>query len=373
MPGIDCRRAVEERALRRVIPARACNVTPHSRPITAMPHSSVIPQACRMSDHASPRIAILGAGMAGLTCAHQLHQQGLSPVIFEKSRGIGGRLATRRTDSGDAYDHGAQFVTARDPAFVDRLASLQHAGAAAAWSPRLPADAVQPTHTWWIGTSGMSALVRPLADALDIRRRSTVSALRRLADQWELRLAEQGHAEYFDAVVITAPAPQARALLAGVSPLADALERVDIAPCWAAMFAFDAPLDVPFEAARFDSGPIAWIARQSSRGGLAGRRERWLVHAAPEWSATHLEHAPEDVLAPMQSALAQQTGVALPPIAFAQAHRWRYAMTTRALGQPMLADVSERLWVGGDWCLGARVENAFQSGVAMAQAIGAGL
>ncbi|WP_431633861.1 NAD(P)/FAD-dependent oxidoreductase [Dyella sp. KULCS107] len=168
-----------------------------------------------MHDHVSPRIAILGAGMAGLTCAHRLHQQGLSPVIFEKSRGVGGRLATRRTDSGDAYDHGAQFVTARDPAFVDLLENLQEAGAAAAWSPRLPADAVQPTHTWWIGTSGMSALVRPLADALDIRLRSTVSALRRLADQWELRLAEQGHAEYFDAVVITAPAPQARALLAG--------------------------------------------------------------------------------------------------------------------------------------------------------------
>ncbi|WP_431633860.1 NAD(P)/FAD-dependent oxidoreductase [Dyella sp. KULCS107] len=157
----------------------------------------------------------------------------------------------------------------------------------------------------------------------------------------------------------------------GVSPLADALERIDIAPCWAAMFAFDAPLDVPFEAARFDAGPIAWIARQSSRGGLVGHGDRWLVHAAPEWSAAHLEHSPDEVLTLMLSALAEWTGVALPPITFAQAHRWRYAMTTRPLGQPMLADASARLWVGGDWCLGARVENAFQSGWAMAQAIGA--
>ncbi|MGN6739767.1 NAD(P)/FAD-dependent oxidoreductase [Dyella sp.] len=324
-----------------------------------------------MSDHASPRIAIIGAGTAGLTCAYQLRQRGLSPVIFEKSRGIGGRLATRRTDHGDAYDHGAQFVTARDPAFVDLLANLQQAGAAVAWSPRLPEQAPRPAHTWWIGASGMSALVRPLADAPDIRLRSTVSALRRHAGQWELQLAEQDHAEHFDAVVVTAPAPQARALLAGVSPLTDALEHVDIAPCWAAMLAFDAPLDVSFEAARFDAGPIAWIARQSSRGGLVGHRDRWLVHAAPEWSAAHLEDAPDEVLTLMLSALAERTGVALPPIAFAQAHRWRYAMTTRPLGQPMLADASGRLWVGGDWCLGARVESAFQSGLAMAQAIGA--
>lgn len=324
-----------------------------------------------MSDHASPRIAIIGAGTAGLTCAYQLRQRGLSPVIFEKSRGIGGRLATRRTDHGDAYDHGAQFVTARDPAFVDLLANLQQAGAAVAWSPRLPEQAPRPAHTWWIGASGMSALVRPLADALDIRLRSTVSALRRHAGQWELRLAEQDHAEHFDAIVVTTPAPQAHALLAGVSPLTDALERVDIAPCWAAMLTFDAPWDVPFDAARFDADPIAWIARQSSRSGLVGRGDRWLAHAAPEWSADHLEHSPDEVLTLMQAALAERTGVALPPIAFAQAHRWRYAMTTRPLGQPMLADASARLWVGGDWCLGARVENAFQSGLAMAQAIGA--
>lgn len=326
-----------------------------------------------MPDRASPRIAIIGAGMAGLACAHRLRQQGLSPVIFEKSRGIGGRLATRRTDSGDAYDHGAQFVTARDPAFVDLLETLQRAAAAAAWSPRLPADAPHPAHTWWIGTSGMSALLKPLAASLDVRLRATASSLRRHAGRWELRLAEQELVEIFDAVVITAPAPQAGALLANVSSLAEALESVAIAPCWAAMFAFDAPWGVPFEAARLDAGPIAWIARESSRAGLVGRRERWLVHAAPDWSDAHLEHAPEDILGLMQAALAESAGMALPPIAFAQAHRWRYAMTTRPLGQPMLVDASARLWVGGDWCLGVRVENAFQSGLAMAQSIGAAL
>ncbi|HEX5304562.1 MAG TPA: FAD-dependent oxidoreductase [Dyella sp.] len=327
-----------------------------------------------MSDHASPRIAIIGAGMAGLTCAHQLRQQGWSPVIFEKSRGIGGRLATRRTDSGDTYDHGAQFVTARDPAFSDLLRMLQHAGAAGVWSPRLPANAPRPAHTWWIGTSGMSALLKPLAASLDVRLRAAVSSLRRHAGQWELRLAELEHVELFDAVVVTAPAPQARALLADVSSLAEALENVAIAPCWAAMFAFEAPWDVPFEAARFDTGPIAWITRESSRPGLAGRSDRWLVHAAPDWSDAHLEHAPEDILPLMQAALAEQAGgVALPPIAFAQAHRWRYAMTTRPLGQPFLADAAQWLWVGGDWCLGARVESAYLSGAAMAQAVSASL
>ncbi|HET6432208.1 NAD(P)/FAD-dependent oxidoreductase [Dyella sp.] len=325
-----------------------------------------------MTGTTNPRIAVIGAGMAGLACAHALRQRGLSPVVFEKSRGIGGRLATRRTEHGDGYDHGAQFVTAREAGFTALLETLQHAGAAATWSPRLPAQAPRPTHAWWIGTAGMSSLVRPLSASLDIRLRTTVSALQRQAGRWELQLAEQS-VETFDAVVITTPAPQAQALLAGASRLADALESVAIAACWAVMLGFDAPWAVPFDAARFDTGAIAWIARQSSRDGLPGQGDRWLLHAAPDWSTAHLEHTPEEVLVLLQSALATQTRVALPPLSFAQAHRWRYAMTTRPLGQPMLAEPSERMWVGGDWCLGARVENACQSGLAIADAVAASL
>lgn len=41
-----------------------------------------------------PTIAIIGAGMAGLTCARGLADAGLHPVVFDKGRGIGGRLAT---------------------------------------------------------------------------------------------------------------------------------------------------------------------------------------------------------------------------------------------------------------------------------------
>lgn len=323
-----------------------------------------------MSASASPRIAIIGAGMAGITCAHRL-QQGFSSVIFEKSRGIGGRLATRRSDGGDHYDHGAQFVTARDPAFVEMLQTLQQADAAAPWSPRLPAGTPSPEHAWWIGTPGMSALLKPLATPLEIRLRATVTALHRKAGAWVVQLAEHDYAETFDAVVITAPAPQARVLLGSATRLGEALDGVAIAPCWAGMFAFAAPWQLPFDAARFDTGPISWIAREASRPGRVGTGDRWVVHASAEWSAAQLERSPDDALALLRDALAHHVGMPLPALAFAQAHRWRYAMTTRPLGQPFLADEAQRLWLGGDWCLGARVESAFHSGGAIARSLSA--
>ena len=60
------------------------------------------------------KIAIIGAGIAGLTCAHMLKKY--NPIIFEKSRGIGGRLATRYSDQYQ-FDHGAQYFTVKDKEF----------------------------------------------------------------------------------------------------------------------------------------------------------------------------------------------------------------------------------------------------------------
>ena len=54
-------------------------------------------------------VAIIGAGLAGLTCAQQLHQVGYQVVIIEKSRGVGGRVATRRLQDTRA-DHGVRYL-----------------------------------------------------------------------------------------------------------------------------------------------------------------------------------------------------------------------------------------------------------------------
>jgi len=312
---------------------------------------------------------VIGAGMAGLACAAALHRHGHDPVVLEKGRGLGGRLATRRVNDTIAFDHGAQYVTARSPAFHAFLQAATDAGTGAPWQPGIAGDPDTRTSDWVVGTPAMNDLVKPLADGVEIRLGKEVNAIARTGKGWRIRTVADPDGDVFDAVVCTAPAPQAQALLAGEAGLTAALNAVTIAPCWALMVAFATPLRPGFEVRRSSTDDLAWLARNSAKPQRATSRDCWIAHASPSWSARRLEQDRQAITAAMLEMLRGSLTVPLPEIVHAGAHRWRYAMTTTPLAQPFLASGDGTLFVGGDWCLGARVECAHTSGVAIANAL----
>lgn len=316
-----------------------------------------------------PHIAIVGAGMCGLACAQRLLQAGISPTLYDKGRGIGGRLATRRVGDGLSFDHGAQYVTARGSAFSMALDKAIAADRASRWNPEGRRDAGSTGGDWIVGTPGMSALAKLLADSVDVRVSQEVSAVRRDTDGWRVHTASDPVGAVFDVVVVTIPAPQARALLTASPEFHDDLNRVGIAPCWALLIAFDESLDVPFDVRRSETEDLTWIARNSSKARRGDEKDCWVVHASPTWSSENLELDRETVAGAMSDLLARTVGRDLPAPHYVAAHRWRYALTTEPLGRPFLASRDLTLLVGGDWCLGARVEYAFESGQAIADTL----
>ena len=71
------------------------------------------------------RIAIVGAGIAGLSCALRLQDAEHDVTLFDKGRRPGGRMASKRVTAmgpSFAFDYGAQHLTARDPDFVAQVA-----------------------------------------------------------------------------------------------------------------------------------------------------------------------------------------------------------------------------------------------------------
>ena len=313
-------------------------------------------------------VAVVGAGLAGLVCARQLAAAGATVTLFEKSRGLGGRLATRRADGGFGFDHGAQYVIARSAGFQALLRDLEQTGSLAAWQPRDPAPRAGGTDdTWWVGTPGMTALFRPLAEGLDIRFATRVVSQTEGAEGIELGLEEDRRAGPFDRLVLAIPPHQAADLLPG-RPEVELLAAVQIAPCWSVMLAFETALEVDFDVWRGGAGALAWAARNASKPGRDPGADTWVLHAAPDWSTAQLEREASDILPELTAAFAALVDpLPLPPRLYAAAHRWRYARTVMPLGRLFLD--GGRILVGGDWCLGARVEAAYDSGLAMAEAI----
>ncbi len=322
--------------------------------------------------HLIPRIAIVGAGLAGLACASRLRAAGLQPTLFDKSRGPAGRMSTRRGE-GWQCDHGAQYFTARDPQFRAEVDRWQQAGVAAAWSPRLHIIGPEAGHRpeagleRFVGLPGMTAPARWLAQGLDLRLEQAVQGLCRTQQGWQLQL-DGASAGPFDAVLLALPAPQAAALL-DAATTAPALLQAAATPmraCWALMLGYAQPLGLEFDAAFVNAGPLRWLARDSSKPGRPAG-ETWLLHANAAWSEAHLEAAPEQV-----SALLLQAFVALggdPQPSRQTAHRWRYADQAQALQSGCVWQAGERLGLAGDWLSGGKVEGAWISGRRLAEAL----
>ncbi|MDH3473836.1 MAG: FAD-dependent oxidoreductase [Rhodospirillales bacterium] len=243
-------------------------------------------------------------------------------------------------------------------------------GAAGRWRPK--SFDRSPTVTddrMIVGKPAMNALIKPLGDWINIRLAAEVTAIDREGEVWRLRTLANERGEPFDIVVSSAPAPQARVFLASQPKIAEALVNVAIAPCWALMLTFEKRFDSGFDVWRSGSDDLAWISRDNSKPGRLAAKDCWVVHASPEWSQRCLELDRDKVAEMMIETLPRTFGSRLPEIEHASAHRWRYARTAAPLGKPYLCSDDHTLFVGGDWCLGARVECAFESGQAIANAV----
>jgi renalase len=173
----------------------------------------------------------------------------------------------------------------------------------------------------------------------------------------------------FDAVIVATPARQALRLVSASTLLTQAIGRVHMHPCWAALVAFDEAVSTPFDAAYVTSSPLGWIARDRSKP-QRGLAETWVLHASAAWSGAHLDDAADTVGPFLLNAFADLVRARLPLPVYLGAHRWRLACADPPLAVEALADADRRLYAAGDWCAGNRVEGAFLSGLAAARLVG---
>jgi predicted NAD/FAD-dependent oxidoreductase len=338
-----------------------------------------------------PRIAVIGAGAAGASCAASLLSAGFDVVVFDKSRGVGGRMATRRAHWTDTegrtrsaeFDHGAPHFDVSRPRFravVDRAAAR---GCVAPWRERVYAafPAARIRHRV-VPVPNMPAFCGHLLDGVPLRLGHAVTRLHRMPDGWQLILADGGSAGRFDQVVVALPPVQAALLLAGHhDDWANALAAVRMAPCWTLMAVTD-DVDWPWDAAEPERGPLARVARSDRKPGrrsgddTAPASTGWVAHATAAWSADHAEDDPASVRDALCAALERLLPGSQPRRwHHAGVHRWRYATLAQAAagGFECWWNAALGLGVCGDSFGDGTVEAAWCSGDELADTVAAAL
>ena len=313
------------------------------------------------------RVAIIGAGLSGLVLANRLADVA-EVQLFEKSRGPGGRAATRRI--GDySFDHGTQFFTARTAAFREFVGPLLQSGVIEDWPARfaeIDDGRVRSRRQWgegyahYVATPGMNALGKALASELSIAFDTRISCIEKRADGWCLSDQAGGEHTGFDWLLITAPAAQTRALAAQYADLAALCDDRQMLGCYALMLGFAGPLELPWDAAVVRNADISWMALNSSKP-QRGERTTMVVHSTNRWANQHIDHDEESVKAHLLAVATEQSGMDLGTAEVIQLQRWRYANLPKQSGPEFFMDPDAGLAACGDWFIRGRIEAAFTS------------
>jgi hypothetical protein len=315
------------------------------------------------------KVAIVGAGIAGLVAAESLAAAGAEVTVIDKGRSVGGRLATRRI--GEArLDHGAQFFTVRTPAFQRRVDDWIERGIVRVWNHGFDADSGGDGHPRYVGTAGMNSLAKDLAaslpDSVTVETSTMAFEVRSGESQrWDLMI-DDGTSRPADAIILTSPLPQTFALLidSGVV-LDDSLMRTDYDRTIALLVTLDRSIELSPSGGIQDADDVfSFIGDNMAKGVSA--TPACTFNANPSWSADHWDRdADLDTL--LRDAAQSWLGDA--EIVESQVKKWRLATPQSIWPDPCWTSDDGTIVLAGDAFAGPKVEGAHNSGLAAAHAL----
>lgn len=317
-------------------------------------------------------IAIIGAGLSGLLTARQLQNQGHQVVVFEKSRGRGGRLCSKRLnwdDTPTSVDIGAQYFTGRDPRFVREIEQWLEAGVIKAWDfcPHTFKQGNLSKSTddtaRYVGTPSMNSIAHYLSEDLNIRFQTRIARIEKTDNGWHVFDDKAICYQPFDWLFVSAPARQAFELINGHSHLAKSIPSDSLQPCWALGVQLLETTDRDVQGI-FSDDEVRWASKLSSRPDRNTSAEQWMLHFNPLWSGQQGEQIENNLPNIGQRWLEKVFSTKLTVIE-SVSHYWAYASMSSDYQKPesLWIDRDQHLSLMGDWTQSGRIEGAYLSAV----------
>lgn len=312
-------------------------------------------------------VAIIGAGISGLALANKIEHIA-NVTIFEKSRGFGGRVATRRVDD-ISFDHGAQFFKVRDPNFKEYIKPMIEEGIIGIWRARfveIEKDKVISSRLWgddpanYIGIPSMSSIGKFMSQNLNIKLSEQIAKIEK-HDIWELFNEEGVSQGKYDWVISTIPPVQCMQLFPNIREIYSDIEKHEMSACFSLMLAFDEDLNLDFDAALVKGTDISWISCNSSKQSR-GKKYTILAHSTNKWASEYINHDRDWVKDYLCKELSKIIKKDISEATYTGLQGWRYANAKKQNGQKFFIDKERNIALCGDWFIQGRIESAYISG-----------
>lgn len=308
------------------------------------------------------RAGIVGAGISGASCAGVLAEAGWDVDIFDKARGAGGRLSSRRMEDGWA-SLGSPFISAKRDPFRSQLREWVRQG----WLEAVRGNIMKGRATVSWTEAQLQNHYRPLIEPSQLVRNlmgharlHTETRVAKLEPRTIVLQNGEVHGD-FDCVVCSVPTPQAIPLLESLPRLQERLHTdTQYHPVWSFIMHWEG--GPAADVIQFDDELLNLAVRQADGEGV------WAVHSTHLFAETYLGASKEE--ASTRAASALMGLLALPwPVEVEAAHLWKLAVPAHAQGGFWLSDRENRVALIGDGIAGAGVERAWESGTRLAKAL----
>jgi renalase len=328
-------------------------------------------------------VAVIGAGIAGLTCARRLQAAGKAVILIDKSRGLGGRLATRRLASTHA-DHGVCYLQPKGKLFQQWIDELVSVGILRVWTDgihRLSADDVlePPTKSaaYYAAPLGATSIAKYLGRDLEIIGDKLITAISPIENSWQLSSKDPEFSLTAAQVIIATPPAQALNIAKeSIDPdCSQQLASVQFTRSITAIVVYPANAQtaaaaIPWQGIQCIEHPtLAWIGLDSSKQ-INPTQPVLVIQSSAAFAEQHFD-APD--LSVIGQKLLDAIAFLIPTLntpELIQVHRWGYAFAQNPLAARFItAQTAAPLYFCGDWCGGNRVESAYLSGIALADKI----